>query len=488
MKIYLVVDDLEDWKLNVNGVDVVTSFDYLTNPKYQDKKGARVFNLCRSYNYQESGYYVSLLGQARSHKAIPSVETVLEMRSQSLLRIRSQELDDLIQSSLADIRGKEFELSIYFGRSLAKKYDRLTNELHKIFHAPLIRTKFAKKDKWRITQIAPIALKDVPKSHRDDLEDSASEYFVKRLSTRKLTNARFSLAILVDPTEKLPPSNEKAIKKFIKAADELEIETELITKDDMTRLAEFDALFIRTTTAVNHYTYRFAQKAEALGLFVIDDPSSILKCTNKVYLAELFTRHDIPAPKTIYIHKNNLESIASKIHLPVVLKRPDSSFSQGVIKVTQQKDLQKVLFEMLEDSDLVIGQEYIETSFDWRIGILNGKAIYACKYHMARNHWQIYKQSNNGQVIDGEADTFSLDRVPKDLIAVAVKAASFIGKGLYGIDIKEKDGKYFIIEINDNPNIDSGCEDLILKDGLYKLIMEYFLKKMEMRTKGITCE
>jgi glutathione synthase/RimK-type ligase-like ATP-grasp enzyme len=61
------------------------------------------------------------------------------------------------------------------------------------------------------------------------------------------------------------------------------MEPELIEKEDYGRLAEFDALFIRETTGVNHHTYRFARRAEAEGLVVVDDPQSILKCTNKVY-------------------------------------------------------------------------------------------------------------------------------------------------------------------------------------------------------------
>jgi glutathione synthase/RimK-type ligase-like ATP-grasp enzyme len=45
--------------------------------------------------------------------------------------------------------------------------------------------------------------------------------------------------------------------------------------------------------------------------------------------------------------------------------------------------------------------------------------------------------------------------------------------------MKEVDGKFFVIEINDNPNIDAGTEDKILKDKLYTVIMEVFLDKIK---------
>ena len=34
------------------------------------------------------------------------------------------------------------------------------------------------------------------------------------------------------------------------------------------------------------------------------------------------------------------------------------------------------------------------TDFDWRIGVLEGKALYACRYFMARKHWQILKRTS----------------------------------------------------------------------------------------------
>jgi len=51
------------------------------------------------------------------------------------------------------------------------------------------------------------------------------------------------------------------------------------------------------TTGIDHYTYRFSKKTEAEGLIVIDDPTSMLRCTNKVYLADLFSHSSRTLPK-----------------------------------------------------------------------------------------------------------------------------------------------------------------------------------------------
>ena len=67
------------------------------------------------------------------------------------------------------------------------------------------------------------------------------------------------------------------------------------------------------------------------------------------------------------------------------------------------------------------------------------------------------------------------------LLKTALKAANLIGDGLYGVDIKQCRGKYYIIEINDNPNIDAGYEDRVLKDELYRKVMEVFLRRLDNR-------
>lgn len=78
---------------------VVPAREYLTNPLYSELRGVKVFNLCRSYRYQSNGYYVSLLAEARGHKPLPNVATILDLKSQTVIRIASDELDDIIQKA-----------------------------------------------------------------------------------------------------------------------------------------------------------------------------------------------------------------------------------------------------------------------------------------------------------------------------------------------------------------------------------------------------
>jgi glutathione synthase/RimK-type ligase-like ATP-grasp enzyme len=294
--------------------------------------------------------------------------------------------------------------------------------------------------------------------------------------------SKYDMAILVDPEEKLPPSDADAIEKFVDAAEDQGFSVELIEREDFGRVAEFDALFIRVTTSVNHFSYRFARRAAAEGLVVIDDPDSIVRCTNKVFLAELLERHRLRAPKTVIFAEQTAGLVAERIGFPCVVKQPDGSFSTGVKKFETHEAFDAALPALFEQSELLLAQEFVPTPFDWRVGVLDGEPLYVCKYHMARAHWQIIKHDEGGgAALEGLVDTFRVDEAPEQVVQLGVRAAKAIGDGLYGVDIKEVRGRPMVIEINDNPSIDHGFEDKALGDELYRKIMGYFVKRLEER-------
>lgn len=484
MQTLLIVDNPKIWPLDIKGVELVPARAYLTDPHYSALRGTKVFNLCRSYRYQSIGYYVSLLAEARGHKPVPKLTTIQDMKSQTLVRFVSDDLDQLIQKNLASIQSDEFVLSIYFGKNLAKRYDRLSAQLFKMFHAPLLRAQFIYQKKWVLQSINPIAGSEIPDSHQQFVIEKAEEFFARRPpAAAKRQHARFDLAILYNPEERDSPADEKSIRRFIKAANALQLQVELIGRDDYGRLAEFDALFIRETTSVNHHTYRFARRAAFEGMVVIDDPESILKCTNKVFLAELLEHHRIPIPTTMILHKDNLALAGEQLGYPCILKKPDSSFSQGVEKAENQAELLDRGKRLLNDSELIIAQQYLPTEYDWRVGILDKTPIFVCKYYMAKNHWQIINRRGKRRD-EGLFETLPVETAPSKVLQTALKAANLIGDGLYGVDLKQVGSHFYVIEVNDNPSINAGVEDKVLRDELYLIIMRSFLHRIERRKKA----
>lgn len=482
MKKIIVVDHPKKWSFLKDNIQVVGTQDYLTNPKYAQFKKVRVFNLCKDYSYQSKGYYVSLLAEAREHLPLPTIRNLVDLRTPKLVRIVSEEFEDLIQQSLKNIKSQEFVLSIYFGQNFAHKYKELSAMFHRHFQIPFLRVKFNyNNQRWNIQNIRGISFSEIPDDHLESVQEYALQYFSKkRYHTARPTRALYDLAILVQENDPAPPSNPKAIKKFVEIAEKMNFSVEVVGPKDLSRLSAFDALFVRQSTEVHNEAYAFARKAQQESIAQIDYPEAILKCCNKVFMAEALQNANIPAPKTIIVHRKNMNEALAEIKLPCVLKSPDSTFSFGVKKAKTKEEYFNLVEDMLKKSELIIAQEYCPSDFDWRIGILDGKTFFACRYYMAEGHWQIYNwDAKKEEDQEGDADVFAIEDVPDYIMEVALKSAKIMGLGLYGIDVKEVNGKALVIEINDNPNVDEGVEDRFYGDQVYIKIIEALLKRLE---------
>jgi len=224
---------------------------------------------------------------------------------------------------------------------------------------------------------------------------------------------------------------------------------------------------------------RFARRAMQEGMPVIDDPISMIRCTNKIYLHELMTSNGVAVPPTVIIGSSqDLARAADELGFPMVLKVPDSSFSRGVSKVDNMAELDALAREWLKDTDLLLAQAFMPTTFDWRVGVLGGKPLFVCQYMMAKRHWQIVKHSANGKALEGGHLTIALGEAPPAVVDIGLRAAQLIGDGLYGVDIKETPNGIFVVEVNDNPNIEHGIEDEAEKDQVWIQLTRWFIDKL----------
>ncbi|OQK17422.1 carboxylate--amine ligase [Methyloprofundus sedimenti] len=478
--LYIVVDAPEDWAPYYPSSELISVKDFLSLQVGKSAK-AKVINLCRDYGYLGTGYYCSLLAEARGQRVIPSIRSITDLSNHHFYQLYD-EMDEPLNKYLQQ-DNHALMTKIFFGQTSIPALEKIARQLFELYPCPILEVSFAHPVKWQIETIMPGSLVQLNEAEQSEFASAIDQY--SRQIWRKPRSKkryRFELAILCNSQEKLPPSDNKAIKNFIRAGNELGIDVDLIDANDYARLLEYDALFIRETTAIDHHTYRFAKRAESKGLVVLDDPDSILKCTNKVFLADLLNANGVPTPKTELLLRDSEFDYAyleQQISYPGVLKIPDGSFSIGVVKVASREELQQQCAELFKKSAILLYQEYVKTDFDWRIGFLNNKPIYACKYFMARDHWQIYNHGNTGTSKSGGFESMPVHQVPKEVIKVASKAVKLIGDGLYGVDLKQLPDRNVIIEVNDNPSVDSGVEDQYMGYDLYLTIMGEFLRRLE---------
>ena len=274
------------------------------------------------------------------------------------------------------------------------------------------------------------------------------------------------------------PKESRALENFRRVAHEKGHTFDFMFREGISEIPKYDAVFIRATTDPLFTAYVVSKTAWELGLKVIDDPESIQICGNKIHLYDLFKKYDVPHIPTLFLNKDEIHhkrflEIFENLGKPVVIKAPYTSFSRYVEKVACESSFRDVAKRFCRKSDLLAVQTFMPTAFDWRVGILNRQVLYVCKYMIPKGRWKHgCKRRGKPTFIWGRTFSLRRENAPSALKETALKACDVIGKGLYGVDIKEIDGKYLVVEVNDNPSIYAGYEDYRNKD-LYGKIVDY---------------
>lgn len=284
------------------------------------------------------------------------------------------------------------------------------------------------------------------------------------------------IACFVEKYNFSDPREERALEKFKQAAVRLGHEFDFMFRGDVSGIRGYDAVFIRATTDPLFTAYVVSRTAFELGLKVIDDPKSIQICGNKIHQYALFEKYGVPHIPTLFINKDEFHhrqilEIFREFGKPVVIKAPYTSFSRYVEKVACETSFREVALRFFRKSDVLTVQKFMPTAFDWRVGVLNDEILYVCKYMIPKGRWKHgAKLRGKPTVIWGRTFSMKRENAPVRLKEVALKACGIIGHGLYGVDVKEVNGEYVVVEVNDNPSIYAGYEDLRNEDVYGKII------------------
>ncbi|MEM2995336.1 MAG: RimK family alpha-L-glutamate ligase [Candidatus Bathyarchaeia archaeon] len=271
-----------------------------------------------------------------------------------------------------------------------------------------------------------------------------------------------------------------ALQNFKRSAEKLGHEFNFLFRENLMEIPKHDSVFIRATTDPLFTAYIVSKTAWELGLKVVDDPKSIQICGNKIHLYSLFNKYGIPQIPTIFLKKDELHhkritEIFELFGRPVVVKAPYTSFSKYVEKVACETSFREVAKRFFRRTDILVVQKFMPTAFDWRVGVLNNEVLYVCKYMVPKGRWKHgAKRKGKPSFVWGRTVTLKRENAPQKLKETALKACALVGNGLYGVDIKEVNGGYVVVEVNENPSIYAGYEDLRDKD-IYTKIITYLV-------------
>jgi glutathione synthase/RimK-type ligase-like ATP-grasp enzyme len=286
------------------------------------------------------------------------------------------------------------------------------------------------------------------------------------------------IACFVEKYNFSDPREEGALQNFKLAAEEQDHEFRFMFREDISDIPNYNAVFIRATTDPLFTSYIVSKTAWELGLKVIDDPESIKICANKIHQYALFEKYNVPRIPTMFLNKDELHhkkitEIFNTLGKPVVIKAPYTSFSRYVEKAACETSFRDIAKRYFKKSDTIAIQKFTPTQFDWRVGVLNDQVLYTCKYMIPTGKWKHgAKLRGKPTIIWGRTVSMKKQNTPLKLRETALKACRVVGKGLYGVDVKEVDGEFVVVEVNDNPSIYAGYEDLRDRD-IYTKIVDY---------------
>ena len=286
------------------------------------------------------------------------------------------------------------------------------------------------------------------------------------------------IACFVEKYNFTDPREEAALQNFKQAAEKSGSQFSFLFRENIKDIPNYDAVLIRATTDPLFTSYIVSKTAYEYGLRVIDDPESIKICANKIHQYALFEKYDVPRIPTVFLSKHELHhkkinEIFKTLGKPVVIKAPYTSFSRYVEKAACETSFREISKRFFKKSDALTIQKFTPTAFDWRVGVLGNDILYVCKYMIPKGKWKHgAKLRGKPTVIWGRTESLQKRDMPPKLREVALKACSVVGKGLYGVDIKEVNGEYVVVEVNDNPSIYAGYEDSMDQD-IYQRIISY---------------
>ena len=157
----IIIDNKAAWEPYYPSENVVTFEEYLERG-YTDGavSGAgkvarlRIINLCRTKHYLSTGYYCSLLAEARGHSVIPSVRTLNDMSQRALYRLQINYIPALLSKKPPPDQGEsQLQIFSFFGTTTDPQYSELARKLFELFPCPVLEITLRYEKGWKVDSL-----------------------------------------------------------------------------------------------------------------------------------------------------------------------------------------------------------------------------------------------------------------------------------------------------------------------------------------------
>ncbi len=212
---------------------------------------------------------------------------------------------------------------------------------------------------------------------------------------------------------------------------------------------EVDAVVPRIGYSITEHGVAIVRQFERMGTFVANSSDGIHNSRDKLHAAQVLSANHIPVPTTALVRDwRDVERAIRQVGgVPCVIKAPEGTQGTGVYLAHTEREASEIAWKVLEDTDRVLVQEYIQESHgrDVRVLVVGGKVVAAMR---RRAHGREFRSNFH---LGGSVERIEL---PDDYARIACKAARLLGLDVAGVDLLESARGPLLLEVNSSPGLE----------------------------------
>jgi ribosomal protein S6--L-glutamate ligase len=215
------------------------------------------------------------------------------------------------------------------------------------------------------------------------------------------------------------------------------------------RLPDIDAVIPRIGASITFFGLSVVRQFEQMGIHVQNDSLSIARSRDKLRAIQVFSRHDIGIPPTVFVrdHDEILPAIRRVGGVPVIVKLLEGTQGVGVILAESEKVAETIVQTLTSAKQNVLIQKFVKESKgqDVRAFVVGDHVVAAMRRKAAPGEFR--SNVHRG----GSVEPFNLDA---EYERTAIRAAQIMGLRIAGVDMLPSDSGPQVLEVNSSPGLE----------------------------------
>lgn len=215
------------------------------------------------------------------------------------------------------------------------------------------------------------------------------------------------------------------------------------------RLPQLDAVIPRIGAGITFFGVSVVRQFEQMGAYVANESVAITRSRDKLRAIQIFSRHDLGIPPTVFARNNEeiLPAIRRVGGVPVIIKLLEGTQGVGVILAETEKVAEAIVQTLQSAKQNVLIQKFVKESGgrDVRALVVGDRIVAA----MRRSAKEGEFRSNVHR--GGTTETVELS---PEYAQTAIRAAQIMGLRVAGVDMLESNDGPQILEVNSSPGLE----------------------------------